>query len=155
TDPNSPECAPGVVLAPAFVVPSSVNPGDLVGFDGSATASSMVVPKIGYVWSFGDGTTSVGPSVTHTYKSGGTYSVKLTATDRGGNVSSVAHSITVLGPQTKPGSGNGHGHPLKAQLLILPQGLRSALRNGVLVRVTSNKAADAIASLLITRRAAK
>jgi PKD domain len=156
SDPNSPECAPGVMLAPAFVVPSSVNPGDVVDFDGSGTASSMVVPKTGYRWSFGDGTSSIGPSVTHAYKAAGTYSVKLTVTDRGGNVASLVERIAVLGKTpTGPGGGGAGKHPLKAQLLVLPQGLGAALRGGVRVRVTSNKAADAIASLLITRRAAK
>jgi hypothetical protein len=158
SDPNSPTCAPGAVLAPAFVVPSSVNPGDVVDFDGSGTASSMVVPKAGYRWSFGDGTSAIGPSVTHSYSSPGTYSVKLTVTDRGGNVSSLTHPITVIGKQGNPGqphSGGGHGHPLTARLVILPQALRSVLRGGVRVRLTSNKAADGIASLLITRKAAK
>ncbi len=163
-DPNSPECAAGVTLVPAFVVPSSVNPGDVVDFDGSGTASSMVVPKTGYRWSFGDGTSSIGPSVTHSYTAPGTYSVKLTVTDRGGNVASLVGTITVLGKTpTGPGGGGPGGggpggggkHPLKAQLLILPQSLHAALRRGVRVRVTSNKKADAIASLVITRRAAK
>ncbi len=109
TDPNSPECAPGVILTPAFVVPSSVNPGDVIDFDGSGTASSMVVPKTGYRWSFGDGTSSIGPSVTHAYTAAGTYSVKLTVTDRGGNVASLVEKITVLGKTpTGPGGGGVH-----------------------------------------------
>jgi hypothetical protein len=117
TDPNTYfGCAPGVLLAPAFVVPSSVNQGDVIQFDGSATASTLIVPNTGYRWDFGDGTTATGPSVVHSYATTGTYAVKLTVTDRGGNVRTLTQTIDVLGPNgeppvtaTGPGAGTGAG----------------------------------------------
>jgi hypothetical protein len=150
-------CAPNVILAPAFVVPSGVNPGDVVELDGSATASTLVVPNAGYQWDFGDGTTAVGPSVEHIYGKPGNYTVKLTVTDRGGNVASVDQTLTVVGPSgqpqttttTTPASG------LHFQLQLIPQGLRSVFRSGITVRVSSNEPADGIAWVTITRAAAK
>jgi hypothetical protein len=79
-------------IAPAFVVPSAVNNGDVIEFDGSKTISSLIVQNAGYVWTFGDGTTAVGPSVVHTYAYGGTYSVTLTVTDRGGYTASLTQA---------------------------------------------------------------
>ena len=97
TDPNGPPCWLGVSLDPTFVVPSAVNPGDEVQFDGSATVSTLIVPNQGYAWDFGDGTTAVGPSVVHTYAAGGTYAVKLTVTDLGGDVRSVSLPVKLPG----------------------------------------------------------
>jgi hypothetical protein len=151
SDLNSPLCAPSTILTPAFVLPSSVNPGDVVDFDGSGTASTLIVPKAGYQWSFGDGSTSVGPSVTHAYTTPGTYSVKLTVTDRGGNTLSLAQTLVVLG------STGGHNPPPRwhPTMQLMPQSLRSVLRHGVAVRVSTTKQADGIAMLLVPRRSAK
>jgi PKD domain len=98
TDPYVYRCAPGVVLEPKFVVPSPIDQGKAVAFDGSVTPSTLVVPAAGYTWEFGDGTKGTGPSVEHTFAQGGTYSVKLTVTDRGGYVRSTTQTINVLGP---------------------------------------------------------
>jgi hypothetical protein len=162
TDPNVPACALGVALAPTFVVPSAVGPGDVVQFDGSVTNSTLIVPRANYSWNFGDGTTAIGPSVEHSYAKGGTYGVKLTVTDRGGNVASLSQTITVLGPNgqlVSPPQGIGHWPPthpaLRVRLQFMPQGLRTMLRVGLSVRVSSNERADGIATLSISRRSAK
>ena len=157
-------CAPDVVLAPSFVVPSAVNAGDTLEFDGSSTASTLVVPYNGYRWKFGDGTTATGPSVVHSYIAGGNYNVTLTVTDRGGNTATLVQTVQVLGANGQPvppptsgsgGSGSGSGHALNVHLQLLPQSLKTVLRNGILVRVTSNKPANGIATVTITRRSAK
>lgn len=163
-------CAPVVNLNPSFVVPSSVDEGDVVQLDGSTTASTLIVPNRGYAWDFGDGSGATGPSVVHSYAKGGNYNVKLTVTDRGGNVATVTQEIQVLGDDgqtvlpppttaspTGPGSGSGSagGSALNARLLLMPQSLKRVLRSGISVRVTSNKAANGIASVAITRAEAK
>jgi PKD repeat protein len=160
TDPATPACANNVTLAPKFVVPSSVEPGDVVQFDGSVTNSTLIVPKADYQWDFGDGTTAIGPSVQHSYASGGTYTVKLTVTDRGGTAASLSQTITILGknghPVTPPPTTTTPKNTaLSAHILLLPQGLRSLLRNGVFVRVTSNEAADGFVTVSISRSAAR
>ena len=107
-------CAPNVLLTPNFVVPSAIDQGDEVQLDGSVTASTLMVPASGYQWDFGDGTTETGPAVVHVYSTSGTYSVKLTVTDRGGNVRTLTQTIDVLGPNGEPpvtatGTGAGTG----------------------------------------------
>jgi PKD domain len=166
-DPNTYfGCAPNVLLSPSFVVPSAVDPGDTVVFDGSDTASTLLVPNANYVWDFGDGTGASGPSVVHSYSKGGTYQVKLTVTDRGGNVQTLVQTISVLGfnglpvPPSNPPTGvpsNTGSAPggLKVTMQLLPQSLSKMLKSGIAVQVTSNEVADGIARVLITRAQAK
>ncbi len=161
TDPNALPCTDWVDLTPTFVVPGPVEPGDNVLFDGSVTASTLMVHNGDYSWNFGDGTTGTGPSVYHAYANGGTYPVKLTVTDRGGNVATITQTIQVLGSNgqpvptaASPGSGSG-SNGLNVRLLLLPQSLKSVLRSGISVRVTSNAPANGIATVWITRASAK
>ncbi|MDQ6779313.1 MAG: PKD domain-containing protein [Actinomycetota bacterium] len=165
TDPSVRPCALGVTLAPNFVVPSAVEPGDVVQFDGSITPSTLIVPKANYIWDFGDGTPkATGPSVEHSFAKGGTYTVKLTVTDRGGDSASFSPAVNVLGvngkpvtpPGTVPGTGTTLGHTaLHAHLLLLPEGMQAMLRHGLSLRVSSNEAADGFVTLSISRGAAK
>ena len=144
TDPNALPCTDWIELNPAFVVPGPVEPGDNVLFDGSVTASALMVHNAGYSWNFGDGTTGTGPSVYHTYSQGGNYSVTLTVTDRGGNTAHITQTVQVLGsngqavpPPTSTGGGSGSGSgsgsstALKVRLQLLPQSLKTVLRTGI------------------------
>jgi hypothetical protein len=159
SDPSAPACAPWVVLAPAFVVPSAVNAGDVVAFDGSTTNSTLIVPSARYQWSFGDGTKAVGPSVVHSYAKGGTYNVTLTVTDRGGNQSSLTEAVQVIGGGNGGGGGQSPGSSapggFKVHVQLMPQGLKAVLRSGIALRVNSTKPANGIASVSITRGAAR
>lgn len=163
-------CAPNVVLTPSFVVPSGINQGDEVQFDGSTTASTLLVPNAGYKWDFGDGTTATGPSVVHSYAVGGTYKVTLTVTDRGNNTQTLSQAVQVLGPNglpvnppttqppgSTPGSTPSTPPPpvFKALMQLLPQGLKAVLRHGISLRVSSNYPADGIATVTITRALAR
>ena len=160
-------CAPGVDLIPAFVVPSAIDQGDEVELDGSATQSTLIVPNAGYSWSFGDGSTATGPSVVHTYTKAGTFNVTLTTTDRGGNVATLTQTIQVLGSSGQPappapsaagaggGGGSAAGSALSVHLQLMPQSLKGVLRSGIAVQVTSNKSANGIATVSITRAAAR
>lgn len=51
-----------------------------------------------YAWSFGDGQSASGPSVSHTYAAAGTYTVTLTVTDAFGNTGAVSEDVTVAAP---------------------------------------------------------
>jgi hypothetical protein len=166
SDPNTyGGCAPNAFLAPSFVIPSAVNAGDLVELDGSATGSTLIVPTAGYAWDFGDGTGATGPSVVHSYGKGGNFTVKLTVTDRGGNVETLAQTITVLGanglpvppsnpPTTNP-SNVGSSAGLQVRIQLLPQALRSVLRSGIKLQVSANEPANGIATVSISRATAK
>lgn len=171
TDPDALKCTPTVALQSAFVAPSVVNPGDVVELDGSGTVSTLLVPKEGYDWNFGDGAQAVGPSVVHSYAAPGTYTVTLTVTDRGGNTSTLSHQIIVAGQtgqtgQTGPlGTQTGDGGQknkkpkkksgFRAQVQLLPQGLADVLHKGISTRVTSNETASGIVTLMISGRDAR
>lgn len=155
TDQNTPKCALTVDLTPAFVVPSAVDQGDVVEFDGSKTDSTLIVPKAGYVWNFGDGTTAVGPSVVHAYAKGGTYTVTLTVTDRGGNIRNLSQTISVLGPTGQPVSPSKSNAGLHARIQLMPQSLRTVLRKGIAFQVNTNESAAGVATLSISRNAAR
>jgi hypothetical protein len=159
SDPNALSCIDWTTLSPTFVVPSAVNQGDEVEFDGSTSPSSLIVPRADYHWDFGDGTTAVGPSVVHTFTRAGTFTVVLTTTDRGGNVRSLSQSVEVLGQSGQhvgASPGNGGSTPgLQVRLQLMPQSLRSVLHSGVSLRVSANQRADGIASIAITRGAAR
>jgi subtilisin family serine protease len=59
-------------------------------------------------WTFGDGATSTATNPSHTYSSGGSYTVKLTVTDDDGAQGSTSQSVTVSA------TGDGGGITLKA-----------------------------------------
>lgn len=151
-------CAPLVILTPSFVVPSPIDAGEVVGFDGSTTASTLIVPNANYTWSFGDGSTASGPSVVHSFAHAGSYTVTMNVTDRGGNTSTLTQTVEVLQADGQPpspsGSGGGGPTKLKVSLALVPQSLRSVLRDGLAVRVRSNRAANGFATLAIFRSAA-
>ncbi len=157
SDANAPDCAPSVELQPEFVVPSAVHSGDEVQFDGSATTSSLIVPKADYQWNFGDGSspaTVPGPSVVHAFKKGGAFDVTLTVTDRGGNVAKLTQQIDVTGSGTTPGR-PGKGAALKAKLLLMPESLKSVLGSGISMHVTVNEKAAGFITISITRGEAR
>ena len=51
------------------------------------------------VWDFGDGSKAGGPSISHTYRSPGTYTATVTVTDPGGLTASASLQIKVSGTQ--------------------------------------------------------
>ena len=162
-------CVPSDVLNPAFVSPSAINLGDTLDLDGSDTATSLAIPNANYSWDFGDGSTGTGPSVAHTYGQAGTYTVKLTVTDRGGNTATLTQPVQVLSQSGLPvpppspvptsgsggGAGSGSSGSLNVKLQLMPQALHALLARGVTVQVTSSEPADGFATISISRKAAR
>jgi hypothetical protein len=158
TDPEVPQCAIGVTLTPRFVVPSTLEPGDVMQLDGSVSVSTLVVPARDYVWNYGDGTTGTGPSVEHAYAKGGTYTVRLTITDRGGTTATASQAVTVLGANGQSPTQTTHpttSTRLHVAIQLLPQSLRTMLRRGLAARVTSNELANGFVTLTIPHGAAR
>ncbi|WP_161569337.1 PKD domain-containing protein [Halapricum salinum] len=79
----------------------SVEEGTTVNFDGSSSSDNGVITT--YRWDVdGDGTTdATGPTARSTFVDPGTYTVRLTVTDSGGNTDTDTLTITV-GDQTAP-----------------------------------------------------
>lgn len=80
------------------VSPSAPEAGESVTFDGSGSIISNVpndtVAK-SYRWSFGDGESGSGASITHTYEKAGTYQVTLRVIDSAGRVGESVEPVTV------------------------------------------------------------
>ena len=65
-----------------------------VSYDASASTGQIT----DYSWTFGDGGTASGQSVSHTYQSVGSYTTTLTVTDATGSTQQATASITVTEP---------------------------------------------------------
>lgn len=155
TDPNAPNCAPVVNLVPTFVVPSPIDAGDVVAFDGSVTNSTLLISQAGYSWSFGDGTSRTGASVVHQFAKGGTYTVTLKVTDRGGNTATFAQPVTVLGPGGGKPPPPHHNAKFSARIALIPQGFAVMLHSGIALSVTSSEVAAGLTQISISRHDAK
>ena len=79
--------------------PAAPDTSDNVLFDASGSEPGKGRTITGYSWSFGDGGTSTaGPSTTHTFSATGTFAVRLTVTDNVGDTDILAKEVTVTAP---------------------------------------------------------
>ncbi len=74
--------------------PKTLESGDTVHFDASPSYSFWG-NITNYRWNMGDGTSKNGISVKHTYKSPGTYNVKLELENAAGNTTTITKSVKV------------------------------------------------------------
>jgi PKD repeat protein len=74
----------------------------LIGQNVTFTATGLSDPDGGTIasvaWSFGDGATGSGTSVSHSYSSAGSKTITMTVTDSGGESTAVTHSLRVNAP---------------------------------------------------------
>lgn len=73
--------------------PTEPKVNEPVEFDASGSTDDGEIVR--YQWEFGDGETAEGQTVTHTYKTAGTFTVKLTVTDDRGAKNSLSRTVTV------------------------------------------------------------
>jgi len=78
----------------------TVNAGTIATFDASASTDNMGI--VSYEWDFGDGTTGIGITTTHTYTNPGNYTVTLTVRDAAGNIDTHSITVTVRSPKGFP-----------------------------------------------------
>ncbi|MDR7273222.1 PKD repeat protein, partial [Pelomonas saccharophila] len=74
--------------------PTSGQVGASLGFSGSGSTDAEG-PIASYAWTFGDGTSASGASVTKSYSAAGTYTVTLTVTDAGGLSNSKTQAVVI------------------------------------------------------------
>jgi PKD repeat protein len=80
-----------------FTIPTDITDieiGEAITFDASSLGSDIVK----YEWDFGDGSTSSGRRVSHTYTTPGRYTVTLTVTDKSGEKSTISKTIDIRPP---------------------------------------------------------
>ncbi len=82
-----------VPQAVATAAPTSGFMGDVFSFDG--TSSTDDSDLLTHLWDFGDGTTAVGPTVTHAFSARGTFVVNLTVRDTANQSDSDAVTIWI------------------------------------------------------------
>jgi PKD repeat protein len=92
-----PRVAPGVPSAAFTTKTKHPVAGVGVSFDGS-TSTDRGATLVASGWSFGDGQTGSGASLSHTYKRVGHYTVTLTVTDSSGATSSQTGQVTIGAP---------------------------------------------------------
>jgi PKD repeat protein len=98
---------PGVILPPngAPVPEFTWSPAEVTLnadtiFDASATTDEgRACGNCTYNWTMGDGTSKSGQVITHFYRTAGTFTVRLTVTDPGGQTASKAQAVTVAAGQ--------------------------------------------------------
>jgi PKD repeat protein len=77
--------------------PYTGNVGQAVSFDGTGS-SDPDGTIVSYVWNFGDGSTGTGATPSHTYATGGIFTVSLTVTDNDGASSSCETTADINVP---------------------------------------------------------
>jgi PKD repeat protein len=98
------------VVSDVSATPASVAPGDAVTFSASG-ADADPGEAILLSWSFDDGSTAVGSSVSHAFATAGTHTATVTVTDAPGRTATAQTSVTVVAPLGGGGPPNGGGTP--------------------------------------------
>lgn len=90
-------CSPTPVEVLSVTGPDSLLTNEPGTF--TAVINEDAKPPIEYDWAFGDGADAAGNPATHTYNNAGTYTVEVTASNRGGrNTSMQNKSVVVYNP---------------------------------------------------------
>jgi peptidase M28-like protein/PKD domain-containing protein len=90
---------------------------------GAAYDPAQPGASFNYHWSFGDGSSATGQSVSHTYASAGTYTLSVAVTSSSGSTRTITQKLTVAQPATYANPYNSYvsnGMPPASSSVILP-----------------------------------
>lgn len=110
TDPFPSNWPPEVAAGPD----KSGVTGEEIAFYGYAGDPDGYIFFQDYVWTFGDGARATGPIVTHAYASAGSFTVRLTVTDRAGESAFDEARVTIVRPNSPPVAEAGSAKAAKA-----------------------------------------
>jgi PKD repeat protein len=110
---SSLEAVPAVPLAPNVPPTASftATAKDYTATLDAAASADSDGSLVSYAWTHGDGTTSTGAQVSHTYLNAGTYTTTLKVTDDRGGSATTTKTVTVTGPIVDPAGRNPWLHP--------------------------------------------
>ncbi len=97
-------CALAGAPTPTFAAPAPAVAGTTDSFTANSGTNASVSS---YSWSFGDGQSTTGLSVTHAYAAAGEYTVTLSVTDSFGNTGTVSEQVDVTAPAGKTAGASG------------------------------------------------
>jgi PKD domain-containing protein len=153
--------APTVVTTAA---PSSATTGTPITFDGAHSSDPDDGDTLTYAWSFDDGATATGATVTHVFSTPGAHTATLTVTDPSGLSARQTATVTVISPASPPPTtalGGAPTSPASAHLGVLGKpsvnGNKVTLKlscigstacTGIQVTETANKAKQVAAARL-------
>lgn len=86
-----------IVPAPVVTIgalPSAIDVNESITFIASVTNGTA---PFAYSWSFGDGRNATGARVTHSYSSGGNFTVRVNVSDQGGGAAGARATVDVAG----------------------------------------------------------
>lgn len=112
--------------------PYSGTQGTAVDFDGSGSSDTDGT-LVDYSWDFGDGTTDVGATVSHTYQSTGTYTVTLTVTDDAGDSDTATTEATIGAGNQAPTADAGGPYSGTSDVEVAFDGSASSDADGSIV----------------------
>jgi chitodextrinase len=100
----SPPSVEFTILDEDFREATSIVEGKTYFFDASATEDNFdELDELAFVWDFGDGNTTEGVNVTHSYEKYGNYDVVLNVTDVAGNTGNATRKLVVeVDAKTRP-----------------------------------------------------
>ncbi|MCI4361057.1 MAG: PKD domain-containing protein, partial [Thermoplasmata archaeon] len=110
-----------VYALPVLFVSVTPGPNGSLSYDFHASVGGGSGPST-VVWTFGDGSVDRGIAVSHDFRSSGTYSVNVSATDPAGRSGTTAFNLTVYAAPASGGSSSSSLGPLDLTLLILTAG---------------------------------
>src|SRR5207253_9821857 len=87
---SAPEVGPPTASAGSS---ATMDQGTAASFDGSGSADNLGIASAS--WDFGDGSTSMGLTASHSYANPGLYTATLTVWDNSGNAATATRSVTV------------------------------------------------------------
>jgi CSLREA domain-containing protein len=131
--------------------PAAARAGQAAAFDsaGSADADGSLRS---YAWSFGDGTTAVGPTAVHTFERPGTYTVSLTVADDQGAADTATLQLTVRRANVVPVARLAATLPqAKSPLVVRLDGSDSGDADGNVVRYSWRKGPTEIGATAVLR----
>ncbi len=129
---------------PKAIISSSTAAGNaplLVSFDGSAS-TTVNLPIAKYSWTFGDGSSATGKTVSHSFTTAGTYYTELTIVDSKGLTNKVSTPIIIVGSVSTNKKPNAviSASPLQgtAPLTVSFDGSKSSDPDGTIVQYNWN-----------------